>query len=114
MQILTTLTNYPNQRHQLLLENREVADFHLYFLGRQRSWYYDLTYNNTTINGSKVVLTPNSLRQFKNIFPFGIAFYTEEGFVEPFKLDDFSSGRIKMAILNQEEVKQIETEVYNR
>ena len=113
MNIITTLTDYPNQRHQLVIEDGNSADFHLYFCGRQMSWYYDISYQNVTINCNKVVLTPNSLRQFKNQLPFGIAFYTD-GFVEPFKLDDFSSGRIKMAILNSEEVKQVEEEVYNR
>ena len=113
MQIITTLTNYPNQRHQLVLENKESADLRLYFLARQNSWYYDITYNNITINCNKVVLTPNSLRQFKHILPFGLIFYTD-GYVEPFKIDDFSSGRVKMAILNSDEVEQIEQEVYNR
>lgn len=113
MQVITTLTNHPNQRHQLVLENRESADFRLYFLARQRAWYYDIVYNDLTINCNKVVLTPNSLRQFRKIIPFGLAFYTD-GEVEPFKIDDFSSGGIKMAILNSEEVQQIEQEVYNR
>lgn len=113
MQIITTLTNYPNQRHQLVLENRESADLRLYFLSRQKSWYYDITYKNITINCNKVVLTPNSLRQFRKIIPFGLMFFTN-GYVEPFKIDDFSSGRIKMGILNSEEVEQIEKETYNR
>lgn len=113
MNIITTLTNHPNQRHQLVLENRESADFRLYFLSRQRSWYYDITYKDITTNCNKVVLTPNSLRQYRKIIPFGIAFYTE-GEVEPFKIDDFSSGRIKMGILNSDEVLEIEKEIYNR
>lgn len=113
MDIITTLTDYPNQRHTLGLQNNESADFHLRFSGRERSWYYDIKYKDIEINSNKVVLTPNSLRQFKNQLPFGITFYTD-GFVEPFKLDDFSSGRITMAILNPEEVKQVEEEVYNR
>lgn len=110
---VTTLTGYPNQIHKLLLENRETADFRLYFYARQYSWYYDITYKDITIKGSKVVLTPNSLRQFKNILPFGLAFYSDS-FVEPFKLDDFVSGRIKMGILNKDEVQEIESEIYNR
>ena len=113
MNIITTLTNYPNQRHQLVLENNESVDFRLYFLARQRSWYFDITYNNLTINCVKVVLTPNALRQFRKNIPFGITFYTG-GYVEPFKDDDFSSGRIKMGVLNAYEVEQIEQEVYNR
>lgn len=113
MNIITTLTDYPNQRHTLVLDNGESADFHLYFSEREMSWYYDITYKETTINGSKVVLTPNSLRQFKNIMPFGIMFWTD-GYVEPFKVDDFSTGRIKMGILSEEEVQQVEEDVYNQ
>lgn len=113
MEIITSLTNYPNQRHQLVLENRESANFHLFYHSRTLSWYYDISYKDLTLNGSKVVLTPNSLRQFKNIIPFGLMFYSD-GDVEPFRQDDFSSGRIKMAVLNSEEVRQIEQEVYNR
>lgn len=113
MNIITTLTDYPNQRHSLVIDEGGSADFRLYFSGRQMSWYYDITYGDITINGSKVVLTPNSLRQFKNILPFGLRFFTD-GYVEPFKIDDFSTGRIKMGILNSDEVQQIEKEVYNR
>lgn len=113
MDIITSLTNHPNQLHQLVLENRESADFRLYYLGRQMSWYYDITYKYLTINCQKVVLTPNSLRQFKHVIPFGIAFFSD-GDVEPFRQDDFTSGRIKMGVLNKEEVQQIEQEIYNQ
>lgn len=113
MNVITTLTNYPNQRHQLILENRESADFHLYYKPRVQSWFYDIEYNETTINGVKVVLTPNSLRQFRKNIPLGLTFYADS-VVEPFALDDFSSGRVKMGILSSQEVEQVEREVYNK
>lgn len=112
MQVITTLTSSPNQLHRLVLENNETADFRLYFSARMEEWFYDITYKNLTINCSKVVLTPNSLRQFRRIIPFGIAFFSD-GDVEPFRIDDFSSGRIQMGILTADEVKQVEEEVYN-
>lgn len=112
MQIITSLTNHPNQLHTLVLENNETATFRLFYCGRMQEWYYDLTYNNITINGRKVVLTPNSLRQFRNNIPFGLAFLSDSS-IEPFQIDDFYSGRVKMAILNKEEVEQIEEIIYN-
>ena len=72
---------------------------------------YDFTYNNYTSKGNRVVLTPNALRHLKNIIPFGIAFMAE-GNVEPFDITDFASGRVGMYILNQEEVKEIESNIY--
>lgn len=112
MQIITSLTNEPNQRHQLVLDNNETVDFRLYYLARMQSWYYDFSYQDTTVYCSKVVLTPNSLRQFRRILPFGLAFFSDSE-VEPFQITDFSSGRVQMAILNAEEVQQIEEEIYN-
>ena len=70
MQEITTLTTAPNQLHRLVLDNNETADFRLYFAARMQEWFYELSYQNFTLNGAKVVLTPNSLRQFKNYFTF--------------------------------------------
>ena len=96
----------------LALENNETVDFYLYYSPRQQSWFFDFTYKTLTVNCSRVVLTPNSLRQFKNIIPFGIAF-TAESFVEPCAIDDFSNGRVSMFVLNSDEIQQIESEIFN-
>ena len=109
---ITTLTNDIKQRHTLVLEDNETVDFLLYYSLRQQSWYYDFQYNDFICNGSKVVLTPNALRQFKRILPFGFAFYSDSS-VEPFRQDDFSSGRVRFFILNQSDIEEIEETVYN-
>lgn len=111
MQQISTLTNEPNQRHQLVLESNDTVDFRLYYYPRQQSWYFDFVYKDLTVNGLKVVLSPNTLKNFKNIIPFGISFVTD-GFVEPFQLDDFLSGRVRMYLLSADDVKQIEQEIY--
>lgn len=112
MQIITSLTSHPNQLHRLVLDNNETADFHLYYSARMESWFYDISYNGKEINGVKVVLTPNSLRQFRNIMPFGISF-TADSYVEPFERECFITERVQMGILNAEEVKQVEADIYN-
>lgn len=112
MQQITSITNSPNQRMTLVLENNETVDFILYYLPRMQSWFYDLTYNELTVNCSRVMLTPNSMRQFKKIIPFGMAF-SAEGDVQPFDINDFSSGRVSMYVLNSDEVKQVESEIFN-
>ncbi len=112
MQHITSITSQSNQRMALVLENNETADFKLYYLPRQQGWFFDIDYKDLTINCSRVVLTPNSLRQYRNIIPFGIAFISE-GNVEPFSVDDFTTGRVNMYVLNNEEVKQIETDIFN-
>lgn len=112
MQQITSITNHPKQRMILNIENNDKVDFMLYYLPRQQSWFYNFTYNNLTYNGARVTLTPNTLRQFKNIIPFGIAFLSNDN-VEPFSIDDFSSGRVGMYILNKEDVKLVESVIFN-
>lgn len=112
MQHITSITSKPKQKMTLVLENNETVDFYLYYLPRQMGWFYNFTYKNLTVNCSKAVLSPNVLRQFKRIIPFGIMF-TADSFVEPFDIDDFSNGRVSMYILNSDEVKEIESEAFN-
>ncbi len=112
MQQITTISSNPIQQMQLVLENNDTVDFKLYYSMREQSWFYDFSYKDLTVNGSKVTLHPNALRQFRRIIPFGIAF-DSDGQVEPFAQDDFSSGRIKMYILNSEDIQSVEQEVFN-
>lgn len=111
MHQITTLTNEPIQRHQLVLDNNDTVDFRLYFSSRTQCWYFDFAYKELSVKCSKVVLSPNLLRNFRRIIPFGIAF-ASDGSTEPFRLDDFSSNRIKMYVLNSEDIESIEQEIY--
>lgn len=111
MKQITTITDQPKQRMQLVLDNNETADFRLYYSARQEAWYYDITYKDFTAKCLKVALDPNSLRCFRRILPFGIGF-DSEGQVEPFQIDDFASGRVSMYVLNEEDVRLIEELIF--
>lgn len=111
MQEITTLTKSPRQRWTLVLDNNETAEFYLYYLSRMQAWYYDLEYKNFVIKCSKCVLTPNSLRSFRRILPFGIAFLSDD-VLDPFQDDDFATGRVKMYLLSKDEVNDIEKTIY--
>ena len=108
---ITNFTKQPFQTCKLPLETRESVDFKLYFSPTQLSWYFDFSYQDVTCNGNKLVLGVNILRAFKNIIPFGLAVEADQG-IEPFKLDDFSTGRVSVYLLNQEDVELIEEEVF--
>lgn len=111
MQHITTLTSSPNQRHQLVLDNNETVDFRLYYSARMQAWYYDFQYKDFAVNCTKAVLSPNGLRTFKRLIPFGLAF-TSDGDTDPFEIDAFSSGRVNLYVLNSEEVEQVEREIF--
>ena len=68
-------------------------------------WFMDISYNGIDINGLRVCLGLNLLRQWKNILDFGILV---KGIIEPMFIDDFSTGRVTMMLLNTDEVQTIE------
>jgi hypothetical protein len=109
---LTTLNTDGKQNFIIQLENREIVSFSIEFVDNQQSWYYSLTYNNKTINGRKLAISENTLRQWKNLFPFGIMVKSTDG-GEPFFQDDFIKERITIFILNESEVLEIENLYYN-
>lgn len=111
MKQITSINNNPRQSFSVYTEDGKTLYIDLYFYITQKSWYYDFSYGDYSCKGSRVALSPNSIRHLKNILPFGIAFLSDSN-TEPFSLEDFSSGRIKMFILNKEEVLQIESDVY--
>lgn len=113
MKQITSLTDNARQRFDIPLDNGDLVEFHLYYYPTQYSWFFDFTYKNYTSKGNRVVLTPNALRHLKNILPFGIAFLAD-GFVEPFQLTDFSTGRVGVYVLNQDDVSEIESNIYDQ
>ena len=113
MKVINTITADYRQKFKFLTADGEQVNFRLYYYITQQSWFFDFSYKNYTCNCQRVVLTPNALRHLKNIIPFGIAFYSKDK-VEPIFIDDFSSGRVQMLILDANEVKEVEMNIYGR
>ena len=111
MRIITEFTDNPKQTCTLVLENQETVAFNLRFYETQLSWYFDFTYNDVISNGNKVVLGANILRSFKHIIPFGLAFQSNDG-VEPFAVDDFTTGRVSVYLLSKDDVESMEQNIY--
>jgi len=68
-------------------------------------WFMDIAYNNININGIRICQNLNLIRQWKNILDFGILV---RGSLEPMFIDDFSSGKAEILLLNTDEVQTIE------
>lgn len=111
MELINSLTNEARQAFTYNIDGGEQLSVTLYYYPTQRSWFFDFAYGDYTCNGERVVLTWNALRHLKNILPFGIAFMAQS-YVEPYAIDDFSSGRVSMYILNKDDVDYLESEIY--
>lgn len=106
MNTLTGLTATPAQKFQVPI-NGEFADIVLTYKPSIQMWFLDLTYQGTEINGMRICHNLNLLSQYSNILKFGL--YVEmDGAVEPALIDDFSTGRVLLNILDESEIEQIE------
>ena len=111
MKEITEIGSEPKQRFDITTEANQEFEFKLEYNSQQQGWFYSLTFGNLTINGSRLTTHPNILRSYKNILPFGISIQTED-FSEPILIDDFKSGRVRFFLLNEEEVAEVEKEIY--
>lgn len=109
---LTDLNDNAKQKFFLPLDLQEKVQFRLYFMPTQSAWFFDFNYKDREFNGNKLVLGANILRMYKNIIPFGLM-VSADFHIEPFKLDDFSSGRVKLYVLEKEDVSFVEGKVFN-
>lgn len=108
MILLTNITDDPKQNFVLTGENGEIIPFYLYFCPRQIGWFFNISYGDFTVNGLRLCVGPNALFQWKNIIPFGLCCTSTDG-QDPFYLDDFTTGRVSLYLLNQADVIAFDT-----
>jgi len=71
-----------------------------------------LVYGTFVLNNYRVVVSPNCLRAFRGVIPFGIACDTTDGYEDLF-INDFSNGRASLYLLNSDDVKSVEDIIQN-
>jgi hypothetical protein len=109
MQILTDISQDASQKHTVIIDNGQEVVIALRYNPTQQGWYADIAYETGSfeLKGIRVCTSPNLLRQWKNIIPFGIEVSCEKDY-EPVFLEDFVVGRCSLAILTAQEVKAVE------
>lgn len=108
MRQITSLTNDTKQLVNLVLDDASRVAFKINYIAAQQGWFYSVQYGDFKVLNRRLVNSPNILRAFRNIIPFGIACLVSDGF-EPVYLDDFSSGRVTFFLLNSADVIETET-----
>tara|TARA_R110000851_G_scaffold306239_4_gene464496 strand:- start:949 stop:1287 length:339 start_codon:yes stop_codon:yes gene_type:complete len=112
MKKITEISADSRQKLTLVGENNEQIKFTLEYKPTQQSWYFDIELDSFNVYGLKLVNSPNALRNYTNLIPFGISCIVSDG-SDPYFVDDFTSGRCEIFLLTEEEVGIIEEEVYS-
>lgn len=108
---IDNLTDFANQQTVLILDDGTTAAVDLVFHGGTERWIMSVEYLGRSYNGIGLCDHPNILRQWKNTLPFGLACVTADQ-TDPFNVNDFSTERVKMYLLNAADVLQVETDVF--
>ena len=105
MRKLSGITNDPIQKYSFSVGDNEVS-IRLRFLSVVESWVMDVEYNGKRINGVLMSLGVLHLKSYN--FPFDFILNDTQGLgLDAFRIDDFSSERVELYILESEELVEI-------
>ena len=113
MKQITEISQDPKQRFDIVTEDNQIFELRLEYSDQQQGWFYGITFGDFILNGSRLVTGLNILRSYQNIIPFGFSILTDD-LSEPIFIDDFSTERVRMFLLTEEEVEEVETDFYNK
>lgn len=102
---ITEITNQAKQNLRLGLADGTTVSFTLFFKDNQKGWYYSVSHEATgfAVNNRRLVMSPNMLRAFRRIIPFGLSCVTRDG-QEPIFQDDFITARASFYLLDSADV----------
>ncbi|HEB0976109.1 TPA: hypothetical protein ACVU0F_000657 [Yersinia enterocolitica] len=108
MDRITNITDEPIQRHVLLFDRGEAV-ITIRHLPTVEMWKMRVEYNGDFIDGVKLSLGVLHFRH-KN-WPFDIALLcTDNSGIDPYRADDFASGRCELYMVTPEEMIEIRGE----
>jgi hypothetical protein len=83
----------------------------LRFMPRIQRWAAGVTYNGISYNGIAVVSSPNLLRPWKNILPFGLMCIRADG-LDPYTIEDFQTQISNLYLLDATDVAALESGLF--
>lgn len=105
MQLINNITNEASQKISILFDDTsKKIVLELVYRPTQTGWFVDITYEDFIVRGLRVCINNNLLSQFQNRIPFGLLVISSDGY-EPLSIEDFITDRVKIGILNKEEVE---------
>lgn len=108
MKQITSFTDDYTQQLTITLDNGNSVPMTLNYSPSQQGWFYTITYGTSWgISNGLIVNSPNMLRKYRNVIPFGFCCITTDGY-EIVNLSDWVSGRASFYVLNPIDIIQTE------
>lgn len=112
MKVIEGLTDQPNQRSSVILPDGTSAVLTLNYKPQQMGWFYSLEWGTFALNGARLVASPNMLRQYQNLLPFGLALLMVPNTIEPTGQTVFVDGSAILLLLDAADVEGIEEGIF--
>lgn len=84
-----------------------IIEFKLVYRPAIQMWFINVSFGAFEVNGMRICASLNLLHQYKKILPFGLFVDILDG-IEPFLINDFSTERIILNILDSDEKDAID------
>lgn len=100
------LTATPYQTFRLKIPEGTIK-FTAKYKAATQFWHLDVEFKDFILRGQRLVASLNMLCHYNNIIPFGLAVKVGDG-TEPFLVNDLSTARVELNVLDQAEMDSIE------
>lgn len=107
IRVLSTLNDNAYQTISFVTKEGESVKLTFRFIPSQESWIFDVESESLTIYGLTLSAFVNLLDPYHNNITWGMYVWSQDGF-DPWRIDDFSTGRIRVAITEDLENAVIE------
>lgn len=110
MRLLSNLTDAADQLMTVPIEDGSLAQLEFFYRPGIQRWSLNISHPLLVVQGVNLALSPNILRQWKNLIPFGIAIDSTIG-LDPMNPQDFLNSISLAYMLSAAEVQQVEIEI---
>lgn len=107
IRVLSTLNNNAYQSLSFVTKKGEKVVLTFRFIPSQETWFFDVESPSLTVYGLTLTAFENILDPYHNVISWGMYVWSKDGF-DPWKIDDFTTGRIRIAITEDLENAVIE------
>lgn len=107
MRVLSTLTDNAFQTVAFVTNKGEKVTLTFRYIPSQQTWFVDVVSDSLIVYGLGLATFVNLLDPYHNNISWGLYVWSKDGF-DPYRIDDFSTGRIRVAIIEDLEYAVIQ------
>lgn len=107
LRVLSTLNENAYQSVSFVTNKGENVTLTFRYIPSQQTWFVDVVSDSLTVYGLALATFVNLLDPYHNNISWGLYVWSKDGF-DPYRIDDFSSGRIRVAVIEDLENAVIE------